>query len=97
MLTNPPTVRLALKRPRRQPGTVNDISFACRPGTFTDAIFNPPIVGTIGTPAVPPQLRLWPRTRWPILSHSPPRYSHLGNGENFLTIVASNGEVIGIA
>jgi hypothetical protein len=70
---------------------VTDISFSLANGTFTDAIFNPSIGGTIGSPGdatvtVVAQDAGVPQTF---------NFTYtLGNGQNFLTVVASNGEVI---
>ncbi len=71
---------------------VTDISFSLANGTFTDAIFNPFIGGTIGSPGhaiitvVGKDAMANPETLTGTFS--------LGNGQNFLTVVASNGEVI---
>jgi hypothetical protein len=70
---------------------VTDISFSLANGTFTDAIFNPFVGGTIGSPGdvtvtVVAQDAGVPQTF---------NFTYtLGNGQNFLTVVASNGEVI---
>ena len=65
---------------------VTDISFSLANGTFTDAIFNPFVGGTIGSPG---------DATVTVLAHAMAipetitfTYS-LGNGNNFLTIVAS--------
>jgi hypothetical protein len=71
---------------------VTDISFSLANGTFTDAIFNPFIGGTIGSPGdatitvVGKDAMANPETFTGTFS--------LGNGQNFFTVVASNGEVI---
>jgi len=71
---------------------VTDISFSLANGTFTDAIFNPFIGGIIGSPGdatitvVGKDAMANPETLTGTFS--------LGNGQNFLTVVASNGEVI---
>jgi hypothetical protein len=71
---------------------VTDISFSLANGTFTDAIFNPSIGGTIGSPGdatitvVGKDAMANPETFTGTFS--------LGNGQNFFTVVASNGEVI---
>ena len=71
---------------------VTDISFSLANGTFTDAIFNPFIGGTIGSPGeatitvVGKDAMANPETFTEKFS--------LGNGQNFFTVVASNGEVI---
>jgi hypothetical protein len=71
---------------------VTDISFSLANGTFTDAIFNPFVGGTIGSPGdatitvVGKDAMANPETFTEKFS--------LGNGQNFFTVVASNGEVI---
>ena len=71
---------------------VTDISFSLANGTFTDAIFNPFIGGIIGSPGdatimvVGKDAMANPETLTGTFS--------LGNGQNFLTVVASDGEVI---
>ena len=71
---------------------VTDISFSLANGTFTDAIFNPFIGGIIGSPGdatitvVGKDAMANPETFTGTFS--------LGNGQNFFTVVASNGEVI---
>jgi hypothetical protein len=71
---------------------VTDISFSLANGTFTDAIFNPFIGGTIGSPGdatitvMGQDAMANPETFTGTFS--------LGNGGNFFTVVASNGEVI---
>ena len=71
---------------------VIDISFSLANGTFTDAIFNSFIGGTIGSPGDATitvdgkDAMANPETFTETFS--------LGNGQNFLTVVASNGEVI---
>jgi len=71
---------------------VTDISFSLAKGTFTDAIFNPFVGGTIGSPGdatitvVGKDAMANPETSAATFS--------LGNGSNFFTVVASNGEVI---
>src|SRR5437762_2880418 len=71
---------------------VTDISFSLANGTFTDAIFNPFIGGTIGSPGdaiitvVGKDAMAHPETLTGKFSP--------GNGQNFLTVLASNGEVI---
>ena len=71
---------------------VTDISFSLANGTFTDAIFNPFIGGTIGSPGdaaitvMGQDAMANPETFTGTFS--------LGNGQNFFTVVASNGEVI---
>jgi hypothetical protein len=71
---------------------VTDIIFSLANGTFTDAIFNPFIGGTIGSPGdatitvVGKDAMANPETFTGTFS--------LGNGQNFFTVVASNGEVI---
>jgi protein with PEP-CTERM/exosortase system signal len=71
---------------------VTDISFSLANGTFTDAIFNPFIGGTIGSPGdatitvMGQDAMANPETFTGTFS--------LGNGQNFFTVVASNDEVI---
>jgi len=68
---------------------LSDISFALASGTFTDAIFNMHIGGTIGTPDTAVQITVVDNlTIGHVLDTT------LGNGQNFVTIVASNGESI---
>jgi VPDSG-CTERM exosortase interaction domain len=56
-------------------------------GTFTDAIFNPFIGGTVGTPGGTATII--------VDTDITSTFSYtLGNGQNFLTIVATGGEVI---
>ena len=68
---------------------LNNISFALtNGGTFTDAIFNMHIGGTIGTSG-------GTATITAIGSDGTFTFDDmLGNGQNFLTVVASGGEVI---
>ena len=71
---------------------VTNISFSLGNGTFTDAIFNPFIGGTVGSPGdatitvVGKDAMANPETFTGTFS--------LGNGQNFFTVVASNGEII---
>ena len=71
---------------------VIDISFSLANGTFTDAIFNSFIGGTIGSPGDATitvdgkDAMANPETFTETFS--------LGNGQNFFTVVASNGEGI---
>ena len=71
---------------------VTDISFSLAKGTFTDAIFNPFIGGTIGSPGRHGhgcgQGRYGQSLR-----HQPQRTAS-EMAQNFFTVVASNGEVI---
>ena len=70
---------------------VTDISFSLANGTFIDAIFNPFVGGIIGSPG---------DATVTVLAHAmaiPEKITFmysLGNGNNFLTIVASGDEVI---
>ena len=73
---------------------LRDVSFSlANGGTFTDAIFNPAVVGTIGVPG--------PATIIVIANDSfgnpePAALFNydLGNGQNFLTVTTANGETI---
>jgi hypothetical protein len=70
---------------------LGDINFSLANGTFTDAIFNAFIGGTIGVPGnvtitVSGSDGNTPETLVTVFS--------LGNGQNFFTITAINGEVI---
>ncbi len=72
---------------------LRDISFALANGTFTDAIFNPAGVGRIGasgtaTIVVIPNDAFGNPEPAALFSYT------LGNGNNFLTVTASNGETI---
>jgi hypothetical protein len=72
---------------------LRDISFALDNGTFTDAIFNPAGVGRIGasgtaTVIVIPNDAVGNPEPAVLFSYT------LGNGNNFLTVTASNGETI---
>ena len=72
---------------------LTDISFALANGTFTDAIFNPAGVGRIGasgtaTIVVIPNDAFGNPEPAALFSYT------LGNGNNFLTVTASNGETI---
>ena len=72
---------------------LRDISFALANGTFTDAIFNPAGVGKIGASGtanivvIPNDASGNPEPA-ALFSYT------LGNGNNFLTVTASNGETI---
>ena len=74
---------------------VTDISFSLANGTFTDAIFNPFIGGIIGSPGdatitvVGKDAMANPETFTGTFS--------LGNGQNFFTVVASNGESLTVS
>jgi hypothetical protein len=68
---------------------LSDISFALASGTFTDAIFNMHIGGTIGTSGGTATITVVDN----FLINST-FTTTLGNGQNFLTVVASNGESI---
>jgi hypothetical protein len=71
---------------------VTDVSFSLANGTFTDAIFNPFIGGIIGSPGdvtitvLGKDAMANPETLTETFS--------LKNGQNFLTVLALNGEVI---
>ena len=72
---------------------LRDISFALANGTFTDAIFNPAGVGRIGASGTA-NIVVIPNDAF---GNPEPaaRFSYtLGNGNNFLTVTASNGETI---
>ena len=72
---------------------VRDISFALANGTFTDAIFNPAGVGTIGASSTANIVVIGNNA----FGNPEPAalFSYtLGNGNNFLTVTASNGETI---
>jgi VPDSG-CTERM motif len=66
---------------------LSDVSFGLATGTFTDAIFNMFIGGTIGTPGG--------STITALTNDGTFQFNlDLGNGQNFLTIVATGGEFI---
>jgi hypothetical protein len=72
---------------------LTDVSFALENGTFTDAIFNPAGTGRIGasgtvTIVVIPNDAFGNPEPAQFFSYT------LGNGNNFLTVTASNGETI---
>jgi hypothetical protein len=72
---------------------LRDISFALANGTFTDAIFNPAGGGRIGASGTA-NIVVIPNDAF---GNPEPaaRFSYtLGNGNNFLTVNASNGETI---
>jgi hypothetical protein len=72
---------------------LRDISFALANGTFTDAIFNPAGVGTIGASGTASIVVIGNDA----LGNPEPAalFSYtLGNGNNFLTITTSGGETI---
>ena len=72
---------------------LRDISFSLATGTFTDAIFNPAVLGTIGAPGNASIIVIGNDA----LGNPEPAalFSYtLGNGSNFLTVTASNGETI---
>jgi len=66
---------------------LSNIGFALATGTFTDAIFNMHIGGTIGTSGGTATI-----TASDNLGNMSSLTTTLGNGENFVTVVASNGE-----
>jgi hypothetical protein len=68
---------------------LNQIDFALASGNFTDAIFNMHIGGTVGTPDQNAQITVTDNFGVSFSNLFP-----LGNGENFVTVVASNGESI---
>src|SRR5438874_1744377 len=72
---------------------LRDISFAVANGIFTDAIFNPAGVGTIGASSTANIVVIGNNA----FGNPEPAalFSYtLGNGNNFLTVTASNGETI---
>jgi hypothetical protein len=71
---------------------VSDISFSLANGTFTDAIFNPFIGGTIGSPG-DVTITVFGKDAMANPETLTGTFS-LGNGQNFFTVIASNGEVI---
>jgi hypothetical protein len=71
---------------------VSDISFSLANGTFTDAIFNPFIGGTIGSPG-DVTITVFGKDAMTNPETLTGTFS-LGNGQNFFTVIASNGEVI---
>jgi hypothetical protein len=68
---------------------LSDVSFALANGTFTDAIFNLFIGGTIGTAGGTATITVLDN-----FANTSTFQFTLGNGQNFLTVVGSNGEVI---
>jgi hypothetical protein len=68
---------------------LSQIGFALATGTFTDAIFNMHIGGTIGTSGGAATITALDNLN---VTHS--FTTTLGNGQNFVTVVASNGESI---
>ena len=68
---------------------LSQIDFALASGAFTDAIFNMHIGGTIGTSGGTATI-----TAFDNLGGTSSFTTTLGNGENFVTVVASNGESI---
>ena len=71
---------------------VTDISFSLANGTFTDAIFNPFVSGTIGSPG-DVTITVFGKDAMANPETLTEKFS-LGNGQNFFTVIASNGEVI---
>jgi len=72
---------------------LRDISFALANGTFTDAIFNPAGVGQIGASGTASIVVIANDAMGKPEPAALFSYT-LGNGNNFLTITASNGETI---
>lgn len=72
---------------------LRDISFAVAGGTFTDAIFNPAVVGTIGASGIA-TIVVIPNDAFGNPEGAALFSYDLGKGNNFLTITASNGETI---
>ena len=68
---------------------LNNITFSLASGTFTDAIFNMHIGGTIGDPDFNAEILVVNN-----VGNASSILFPLGNGENFLTVVASNGQSI---
>ena len=67
---------------------LTDVTFGVANGTFTDAIFNMFIGGTIGTAGGTVDVTVNSNSGVSTFSMS------LGNGQNFLTIVAGSGELL---
>ena len=67
---------------------LTDVTFGVANGTFTDAIFNMYIGGTIGTAGGTVDVMVNSNSGVSTFSMS------LGNGQNFLTIVAGSGELL---
>ena len=72
---------------------LRDISFALASGTFTDAIFNPAVVGTIGASGIA-NIIVIPNDAFGNPEPAALFSYNLGNGNNFLTVTTSNGETI---
>lgn len=72
---------------------LRDISFALANGTFTDAIFNPAGVGRIGASGTA-NIVVIPNDAFGNPEPAALFSYTLGNGNNFLTVTASNGETI---
>src|SRR4051812_38780287 len=68
---------------------LTNITITVPTGTYTDLVFNPAIVGTVGVPGGTLNVDVT-ENNGDISSFA----YELGNGNNFLTIVASNGQLI---